>query len=92
MPTNVKLIEPFFPPVDSLPKGFKLPVYSRAGLWRIAPIVVALFLTAAPTRALVREFRADAGISPDRIQTVPTGQSLAMMPFLSSSTQSRGVS
>jgi hypothetical protein len=92
MPANVKLIEPFFPPVDSLPKGFKLPVYSRAGLWRIAPIVVALFLTAAPTSALVRELRAaDAANRPDHVQTVLTGQSPAMMPFSSSSTQSRGV-
>jgi hypothetical protein len=68
-------------------------VYSRAGLWRIAPIVVALFLTAAPTSAFAWEFRAaDAAISPDRIQTVLTGQSSGMMPLSFSSTHSRGVS
>jgi hypothetical protein len=33
-------------------------VYSRAGLWRIAPIIVAPWLTAASTNVLAREFRA----------------------------------
>jgi hypothetical protein len=68
-------------------------VYSRAGLWRIAAIVVALFLTAASTGAVAREIRAaHAAISPDRIQAKLTGQSSAMVPFSLSSTASRGVS
>jgi hypothetical protein len=68
-------------------------VYSCAGLWRIAPIVVALFPTAASTDAVVREIRAVfAAISPDRIQAKLTGQSSAMVPFSLSSTPSRGVS
>jgi hypothetical protein len=91
-PASVRLIEPFFPPADSLPKGFKLPVYSRAGLWRIAPIVVALFWTAASTSASACGFHpVDAGIAPDRIQTELIGQSSAMLPFSLSSTHSRGV-
>jgi TRAP-type C4-dicarboxylate transport system substrate-binding protein len=36
----------------------KLPVHSRAYLWRTAAIVVALLLTAVATNALAREFRA----------------------------------
>jgi hypothetical protein len=68
-------------------------VYSRAGLWRIAPIVVALFLTAASTSVFARELRAArAAVSPDRIQAKLTGQSSAMVPFSLSSTASRGVS
>ena len=36
----------------------KLPVYSRADLSRTVALVVALFLTAVPTSAVAREFRA----------------------------------
>jgi hypothetical protein len=87
------LIEPFFPPVDSFRKGFKLPVYSRASLWRIAPIVVALFLTAASTSVLAHGLHAvHAANSVGRFQTKLTGQSPAMVPFSLSSTNSRGVS
>jgi len=68
-------------------------VYSRASLWRITPIVVVLFLTAASTGAIAREVRAvHAAISSDRIQAKLTGQSSAMVPFSLSSTASRGVS
>jgi hypothetical protein len=68
-------------------------VYSRAGLWRIAPIVVVLFLTAALTGAVARETRgAHAAIRPDRIQAKLIGQSSALVPFSLSSTASRGVS
>jgi hypothetical protein len=45
----------------------KLPVYRRIGLLRTVVIIVALFLTAASTRGVAREFRAADIIEQNRI-------------------------
>ena len=50
-------------------------MYSRADLWRTVVIVVALFLTAAPTRAVAREFRA----ADTQAENYPTVQALLYM-------------
>jgi TRAP-type C4-dicarboxylate transport system substrate-binding protein len=53
----------------------KLPVYSRADLSRTVAIVVALFLTAASTIAVAREFR----VADPRSEESPTVQALRYM-------------
>jgi TRAP-type C4-dicarboxylate transport system substrate-binding protein len=53
----------------------KLPVYSRADFSRTVALVVALFLTAVPTSAVAREFRAADTQSED----YPTVQALNYM-------------
>lgn len=67
--------EPFFPSIDIITGGIKLPVCSRAGLSRTVAIVGALFLLAATTTALAREFRAADTQSED----YPTVQALRYM-------------
>jgi hypothetical protein len=73
-------------------------VYNRGGLWRIAPIVVALFLTVASTSAMARVFcaadtpnrgcPAGAAVDPDRIDATLIGQFSPAMPSLRHSTPS----
>jgi TRAP-type C4-dicarboxylate transport system substrate-binding protein len=53
----------------------KLPVYSRADLSRTVVIVVALFLTAASTSAVAREFR----VADTQSEDYPTVQALRYM-------------
>jgi len=75
-------------------------VYNRAGLWRIGPIVVALFLTVASTSAMARAFRAtdapnkgcSAGdaVDPDRMDATRIGHfSPAMLSLRHSTLSSR---
>jgi TRAP-type C4-dicarboxylate transport system substrate-binding protein len=53
----------------------KVPVYSRADLSRTVAIVVALFLTAASTIAVAREFR----VADTQSEECPTAQALRYM-------------
>jgi tripartite ATP-independent transporter DctP family solute receptor len=70
-----KSVEPFFPSIDTIIKGLKLPVYNRAGPWPIAALVILLSLAAVSTGAVAREFRAADTQSED----YPTVQALYYM-------------
>jgi tripartite ATP-independent transporter DctP family solute receptor len=74
-PVSAKQVEPFLPSIDTILKGLKLPVYNRAGLWRIAALVVLLSLTVVSVGAVAREFRAADTQSAD----YPTVQALYYM-------------
>jgi tripartite ATP-independent transporter DctP family solute receptor len=72
-----KILNLFLPPQTSS-QGDLLPVYRRADLSRIIMLVLALFLTAASTGAVAREFRA----ADTQNESYPTVQALHFMSSL----------